>query len=121
MTQGLELDTISHATDTISEEDFQNAASLSNVWIRRAHRIFGQHSQSHLEGLCWTMTAGKDWADEPIQDTTSHWSDFAGYLCLGLWRKWWRRLGAAVWVLGTATRDRADPAPLRSPTKMPRR
>jgi hypothetical protein len=79
MTQGLELDTIARATDTMSEEDFQNAASFSNVWIRRAHRIFGQYNQSHLEALCWTMTAGKDWADEPIQDTPSHWADFAAW------------------------------------------
>lgn len=79
MTQGLELDTIVHATDTMSEEDFRNSASFSNLWIRRARGIFGQPNQSHLEALCWTMTAGKDWADEPIQDTAGHWSDFAAW------------------------------------------
>jgi hypothetical protein len=74
MTQGLELDTIVHATDAMAEEDFRNSASFSNVWTRRARRIFGQPNQSHLEALCWTMTAGKDWADEPVQDAASHWS-----------------------------------------------
>jgi hypothetical protein len=42
MTQGLELDTIVHATDTMAEEDFRNSTSFSNVWIRRARRIFRQ-------------------------------------------------------------------------------
>jgi hypothetical protein len=82
MIQGLELDTITNVTDTMSEEDFQNAGlhvPISNVWIRRVQRIFGQHVESHLEALCWTMTAGKDWADEPIHDTASHWSDFAAW------------------------------------------
>lgn len=79
VTQGLGLDEIAQVTDKISEEDFQNAASISKIWIKRVHQIFGQQIQSNLEALSWTMTAGKDWADEPVLDSASHWSDFLAW------------------------------------------
>jgi hypothetical protein len=82
ISQGLELDTVTNVADIMSEEDFQDAGShvpTSNMWAQRVQRIFGQHTESDLKALCWTMTAGKDWADEPIQDTASHWSDFAAW------------------------------------------
>jgi hypothetical protein len=82
MTQGLELDAITKMTDAMSEEIFQNAGPpvrIGITWIRRVQGIFGEHIENHLKALCWTMTAGKDWADEPVHDTASHWSDFVAW------------------------------------------
>jgi len=82
MVKGLEIGTVSNLTDTMSQQDFQTAevhGPTSNVWSQRVECLFGQPTESDLKALAWTMTAGKDWADEPIRDPASHLADFIAW------------------------------------------
>jgi hypothetical protein len=80
---GLEIDAVTRVTDVMAQKDFQACEILfasspgCDLWSRRVDRLLGQPTECRLKALAWTMTAGKDWADEPIRDPASHWLDFA--------------------------------------------
>jgi len=67
---GLEIDAVTKITDIVAQEDFQTSKtsseyhSYSNLWVRRIEQLVGLPTEYHLEALAWTMTAGKDWADQ---------------------------------------------------------
>jgi hypothetical protein len=94
--QGLEVDTVTCLTDTMKEEDFR---ASEDIWDRRVQQLFGQPQERDLRTLAWTMTAGKDWADEPVRDTESHWADFVA---------WWAQVSADSVPLGETNQRSAD-------------
>ena len=79
---GLEIDVITRTTEKMAEDDFRLSDVLakshanSHLWRRRFDELLNQPIEPHLKALAWAMTAGKDWADEPIGNPESHWLDF---------------------------------------------